>query len=59
VPAEAFAQRPSMLAEHVRVGIPELVQQPRRPLDVCEEEGHGPGGQPGHTGMMRRLEAKV
>jgi hypothetical protein len=59
VPAEAFTQRGPMLAECSGVGVAELVQQPRRRLDVREEEGDGPGGQPGHTGMMRRLEAKV
>jgi hypothetical protein len=59
VPAEALTQRLSMLAERVRVGVAELVQQPRRPLDVREQERDGPGGQLAHTGMMRRLEPKV
>jgi hypothetical protein len=59
VPTEAFTQCGSVLAERIGVGVAELTQQPRRPFDVREEEGHGPGGQPGHTGMMRRLEAKV
>jgi hypothetical protein len=48
-----------MLAEYFRVGIPELVQQLSRPLDVGEEKGDGPGGQLGHTEMMRRLDPKV
>jgi hypothetical protein len=59
VPAEALTQRLSMLAKHIRVCITELAQQPRRPLDVREEEGDGPGGQLGHTVMMRRLAPKV
>ena len=56
---EAFTQRPSMLAERVRVRISELMEQPGRPLDVGEEKGDSAGGQLGHTGMMRRLEPKV
>jgi len=35
------------------------MEQPRRPLDIREEEGDGAGGQLGHTVMMRRLAPKV
>lgn len=48
-----------MLGEDPRVGVAELVQQPRRPLDVREEKGDCAGWQLGHTVMMRRLEPKV
>jgi hypothetical protein len=59
VPIEAFPQNPSMLAERIRVGIPELVQQPSRSLDVREEEGDCPGWKLAHTGMMPRLRRNV
>ena len=39
--AERLAQHAPVLAEHVRVAVAELVQQPRRALDVGEEERDG------------------
>ena len=56
---ECLTQRAPVLGERLGIAIAQLVEQPRRPLDVREEEGHGPGGQLGHTMMMRRLEPKV
>ena len=40
---ERLAQQPTMLVEHPLVAIAELQQQPRRALDVREQERHGPG----------------
>jgi hypothetical protein len=37
--AKAISQGAPMLGQDVAVDVPELVQQPRRALDVCEEEG--------------------
>ncbi len=59
VPVETLTQRSTVIREHARVGVAELVQQARRPLHVREEEGDGAGGQLGHTVMMRRLAPKV
>src|SRR5439155_20652238 len=59
VPVETLTQRSTVIREHARVGVAELVQQARRSLDVREEKGDCPGGQLGPTGMIRRLEAKV
>jgi hypothetical protein len=46
VAIEGLAQQAAMLGQGLRVGLgAELVQQPRRPLDVGEHEGNGPGRQ--------------
>ena len=37
-----FAEQAVMLAQEVRVPIAELLEQPRRALNVREQEGHGP-----------------
>jgi hypothetical protein len=34
-----------VLAQELRVFVPELLEQPGRAFDVGEEEGHGPGGE--------------
>jgi hypothetical protein len=44
VGGERLAQQPSVLGESVGVGVAELVKQPRRPLDVREQEGDGAAG---------------
>jgi hypothetical protein len=38
---EGLAQQAAVLTEDVCVGISKLLEQPRRPLDVCEEEADG------------------
>jgi hypothetical protein len=48
VPPEGLAERASMLGQRIRVGIAELVQQPRRALDVGKEEGDGAGRELAH-----------
>ena len=48
-----------MVRKYVGITVAKLLQEPRRPLDVREEEGDGAGGQLGHTGMMRRLGPEV
>jgi hypothetical protein len=47
--SESASQDAPVLGEDVRVPLPELVEQPRRALDVREEEGDGPGRQLGHA----------
>jgi hypothetical protein len=54
-PRERVAQHPPVLRQRIRVRLAELVQQPRRSLDVGEQERDGAGRQLGHTEMMRRL----
>ena len=45
-----------VLGEHVRVPVAQLLEQPRRPLDVGEEERHRPGRKLGlHTAILSRL----
>ena len=42
-----------MISQSLRVAVPELVQQPRRSLDVGEKEGDGAARKLGHhPGMM-------
>jgi len=38
MPLEGSAQEAPMLSEHLRIAIAELLEQPRRALDVGEEE---------------------
>ena len=52
VPREGVTQHPPVLRQHLRVGVPELVQQPRRALDVGEKESDGSGRPLGHAGMI-------
>jgi hypothetical protein len=54
VTGAGLANHPPVLGERLRVPLgAELVQQPRRPLDVGEEEGNGAGGEVGpHRGIM-------
>ena len=40
VSSEGRPQQTLMLAEHLSVAVPQLLDEPRRPLDVREEEGH-------------------
>ena len=55
VPRERVAQDASMLGERLRVlRLAELVQQPRRALDVGEEEGDGAGRELAHPSMIRQ-----
>ena len=52
---EGLAQEPSVIVEHggVRLGA-EVSKQPRRALDIGEQEGDGPGGALAHRRMMPR-----
>ena len=43
VSGEGVAQDPTVLSENAGVGVAELVKEPRRALDVGEEEGDGAG----------------
>jgi hypothetical protein len=54
VSSERFAQGPPMFRKRVRVRIAQLVQQPRRALDVREQKRDRPGRELTHTAMMRR-----
>jgi hypothetical protein len=45
MPRKGIAQRASVLAEQVGPAVAVLVQQPRRALDVREEERDGAGRQ--------------
>jgi hypothetical protein len=50
--------QPLLLIEHLRVPLAELLQQPRRPLDVREEKGDRPARKldhPGHKLMTLSL----
>ena len=45
-----------MLSEDIGVLVAELVEQPRRPLDIGEEERHRPGRELGsHLAILSRL----
>jgi len=61
VPGAALADDAPVLEERVRVRLrPELVQQPRRALDVGEQEGHGSRREVApHGGMMRQMRVYV
>jgi hypothetical protein len=48
---ESLSQDSAVVGEDGCVVITEVVEQLRRALDVGEEEGDGPGGQLGHTGL--------
>jgi hypothetical protein len=55
---ERRAQQALMLAKHRRVAAAQPRQQPRRTLDVAEQEGHGAAGKLGDTpsyAQSRRL----
>jgi hypothetical protein len=54
VPLEGVAQHAPVLGERLRVGVAELVHQPRRALDVGEEEGDGAGRELAHPPIIRR-----
>ena len=43
VPPPGLSQRAAVLAKHFRVPVAQLPEQPRRTLDVGEQEGHRPG----------------
>jgi hypothetical protein len=45
-----------VLGEHIGITFTELLQQPRRPLDVREEERHRPGRELGlHPPILPRI----
>ena len=46
---EGLAQDALVLREHLAVALAQLLEQPRRPLDVREEEGDGADRQLGHS----------
>ena len=43
VPLPSVAQSTAVLGKHLRIPVAQLLEQPRRPLDVGEEERHRPG----------------
>jgi hypothetical protein len=49
------ADKSAALRQDVRIGITQLLEQTRRPLDVGEEEGDRPGRQAGHGLLNRSL----
>ena len=48
-----------MLGQNIRVGLAELMEQPRRAFDVREQERDRPRGQACHARIMRRAGEKV
>jgi hypothetical protein len=54
VPFERLAQHPSVLGQRFGVGVAELVQQPRRALDVGEEKCDRAGRQLPHRPILAR-----
>jgi hypothetical protein len=55
VAGESRAQDPVVLGERLHIAGPELLEQPRRALDVSEEQGDGSDGKLGHPAMMRHV----
>ena len=51
VPLEGLPQEPLVLSEHVAVALAELALEPRRPLDVREQERDRPARQLGRLGV--------
>ena len=43
VPPPGVSQRAAVLGKHLRIPVAQLLEQPRRTLNVGEEERHGPG----------------
>ena len=60
VPREGLAQQPTMLRQHIRVTLAELVQETRRPLDVGEEQRDSSTRKCPHSSIIaqHRLQAK-
>src|SRR5581483_3176706 len=55
IPLEQLAQDPPVLGEHVAIALrPQLVEEPRRALDVREEQSQASRRQIGHERIMRR-----
>jgi hypothetical protein len=48
-----------MLGQQIGVAVTELVQQPRRALDVGEEKGDSAGRKIAHGPMMKRRRPRV
>jgi hypothetical protein len=60
VPGESLAEHAAVLLEHVGVALcAELVEQPRRALDVREEQRHGAGRKLAHADRFARRRAGV
>jgi hypothetical protein len=55
VRGERIPQDAPVVREQRRVALAVLLQQPRRPLDVGEEECDGAGRQPAHRGQVSRV----
>ncbi len=49
------ADQAAALHQDVRIGVPQLLEEARGPLDVGEEEGDRPDRQAGHTRGLRTL----
>jgi hypothetical protein len=50
-----FAQHTPVLGKHLGIPVTQLREQPRRPLDVGEQERHGPGRELGlHPSILSR-----
>ena len=56
---ERLAQRSSVAGEDLCIAVTELVDQPRGPFHVGEQEGNGSARQVAHSGIMRRVAARV
>ena len=55
VPPPRLPQRAAVLGKHLRIPVAQLLEQPRRPLDVGEEERHRPGRELGlHPPILSR-----
>ena len=59
VPPPGLPQRPAVLGKHVRIPVAQLPEEPRRPLDIREEERHRPGREFGlHPSILSRPEPR-
>ena len=52
VPRECVPQYPSVLGEQVGIGCPMLLEEPRRALDIGEEEGDGSAREVAHGSIL-------
>jgi hypothetical protein len=54
MPGERLTQDATMVAQEIRVSIANVAQQPRRPLDIREEEADRARRKRLHAPMMKR-----
>src|SRR2546423_14095427 len=55
VALKRLTQQPPVLGEDARVTVTKLGEQPRRALDVGDEEGDRPAGQVAHGPIIRQM----